>query len=1379
MLFAVLYDEKISIWYCKPSVEIASYTQSTSGLGTFGSYIKAEWKPDSTALAVMTSKGYIALFKVDLDISVPNHHCLYVTSEGKSQTPRREANGMLDGETVPAIKLTLQSYVHLTGTITCCLCIREDLAVATADGSLTRLRWTGQKNEKASFHLQDLAVATDFLQSRGHKLTSEDGYVAQMEYSPIIGGYCMVLTSGKAVLLMSSSIREERETVGVWAAEMKDAVCLAVNHRYRLIAYGCQSSCGVVYTLNEVEGTLQATHRLQVTCKNFPEMNHTVGPVACLKWTPDGTALAMVWQQGGFSLWSVFGSLLICTVGGDFCVTKEYPKLFPPSVKSMEWGLEGYHLWMIGTQSTAEETSQFENVNQSHLIQLQFVKSSLTVNPCMTNHEHVFLQGEDKLYLNTGDITSRSSQYTGLESNILVGSKLWQIIPISHSYLANNWPIRYTCIDKGGQCVAVAGKTGLAHYALFNRKWKLFGNETQERDMVVSGGMAWWKDFICVACYNIIGQRDEIRCYTRGTKLDNTFANIQKVPSQVLLLNIFKDTLLLFCVDSHVMVFTLERKNTQPNATLELCKVQEVPLNSYIPHPVCVSGVLLTSLKMDIGPLAGQHKAAQSPKETESLLVNVAGKLLVFQRDRSGPQILEKSAPHKQKQLPFSSPSVVATNVENMWTTGRTNHCKLQLTEALWLSCGAHGMKVWLPLFPRNDSQAHNFMSKRIMLPFRVDIYPLVVLFEEAVILGVASDSLTFKYSSTPTQTCLHSATNLHDIPYCSLERTSQIYLHHILKQLLKRNLGVQALELARCCSELSYFPHVLELLLHEVLETEATSKEPIPDPLLPRVVAFIEEFPESLQTFVHCARKTEVALWPHLFQTVGNPKDLFEECLINGRLETAASYLIILQNLEKPIASRQHGTLLLDSAVENKHWDLAQDIVRFLKSIDPRDADTSLPLAFHPISPTTYASNASVLPIERESFNFSSVSNVSRLRSASVTAEPVVREVSVENMKRKLTHTVSDNQMSLRKMPVGKQPSITESSTDQAHIDTILCRHARRLLSTNRIRDLGYFAANIRDFGFVAWLKKERLRGAKVTDFVSAMRDLHHQFEWPLPILSFSAFQNLKRKAFSSSSLASLTLFDMDINQGTCLSATTLVPQHVGMGTSQNTLHKVDSFLSNGNSDEIILKPQNLRTEDSSLATLEISDSSSQFGDFDMLGESSSSLDSLSPELELLSQEIISKGPLQSENELRYLFQIMLEAECLEWAILIAMVLRDSLGVIRAVNTASMVDTPLEVVGRMREGLSYLELWSDTECVGYKPFLHAIRGQIQILNKIAEDAPPALKLVTDLDTTPGSVEEGNLSPSAMTMRGEPADSPHDSPTEKLDPPKQNECAVS
>ena len=40
--------------------------------------------------------------------------------------------------------------------------------------------------------------------------------------------------------------------------------------------------------------------------------------------------------------------------------------------------------------------------------------------------------------------------------------------------------------------------------------------------------------------------------------------------------------------------------------------------------------------------------------------------------------------------------------------------------------------------------------------------------------------------------------------------------------------------------------------------------------------------------------------------------------------------------------------------------------------------------------------------------------------------------------------------------------------------------------------------------------------------------------------------------------------------------------------------------------------------------------------GDFEFLAESSSSIDSLSPELELLSQEISFKGPQKSDLELR-----------------------------------------------------------------------------------------------------------------------------------------------
>ena len=50
----------------------------------------------------------------------------------------------------------------------------------------------------------------------------------------------------------------------------------------------------------------------------------------------------------------------------------------------------------------------------------------------------------------------------------------------------------------------------------------------------------------------------------------------------------------------------------------------------------------------------------------------------------------------------------------------------------------------------------------------------------------------------------------------------------------------------------------------------------------------------------------------------------------------------------------------------------------------------------------------------------------------------------------------------------------------------------------------------------------------------------------------------------------------------------------------------------------------------------MEISDNSSLLGEFDYMIENSSQSESLSPELELLSQEIANKGPHQSELELR-----------------------------------------------------------------------------------------------------------------------------------------------
>lgn len=76
-----------------------------------------------------------------------------------------------------------------------------------------------------------------------------------------------------------------------------------------------------------------------------------------------------------------------------------------------------------------------------------------------------------------------------------------------------------------------------------------------------------------------------------------------------------------------------------------------------------------------------------------------------------------------------------------------------------------------------------------------------------------------------------------------------------------------------------------------------------------------------------------------------------------------------------------------------------------------------------------------------------------------------------------------------------------SNNTAEEFFIDVILQRHARRLLSSHRLTDLGFFAAHL-DFHLVTWLGKERDRVARVDDFVTALKQLHEDFRWPYPIL-------------------------------------------------------------------------------------------------------------------------------------------------------------------------------------------------------------------------------------------------------------------------------------
>lgn len=62
--------------------------------------------------------------------------------------------------------------------------------------------------------------------------------------------------------------------------------------------------------------------------------------------------------------------------------------LFPPPSLSKSWGAEGYHLWVIsgfGSQNAEIESDPTSIVKQPGILLFQFIKSVLTVNPCMVS----------------------------------------------------------------------------------------------------------------------------------------------------------------------------------------------------------------------------------------------------------------------------------------------------------------------------------------------------------------------------------------------------------------------------------------------------------------------------------------------------------------------------------------------------------------------------------------------------------------------------------------------------------------------------------------------------------------------------------------------------------------------------------------------------------------------------------------------------------------------------------------------------------------------------------------------------------------------------------------------------------------------------------
>ncbi|VDN28075.1 unnamed protein product, partial [Gongylonema pulchrum] len=113
----------------------------------------------------------------------------------------------------------------------------------------------------------------------------------------MVGGFCIVLSNGTAALLTSVSSKFlPKELLGIWALHVNDAICAAVNHKFRMILYGCKNGDIAAFHLDDTNGSLICTYRVSLQVKDGPELLNRMSEVRHVECYAQGTAIAAVWS---------------------------------------------------------------------------------------------------------------------------------------------------------------------------------------------------------------------------------------------------------------------------------------------------------------------------------------------------------------------------------------------------------------------------------------------------------------------------------------------------------------------------------------------------------------------------------------------------------------------------------------------------------------------------------------------------------------------------------------------------------------------------------------------------------------------------------------------------------------------------------------------------------------------------------------------------------------------------------------------------------------------------------------------------------------------------------------------------------------------------
>ncbi|KAF5238118.1 hypothetical protein FAUST_5727 [Fusarium austroamericanum] len=902
-LFAAITTTSITVWQTKPAVILAVVIRSDYSLQTYGKNVDLLLRPDAAILVIHTDQGYLITYSLatDSDSRVYKpHFANYSNVQRRRQSligsltglpPDQILWGAGEGPGVRDLSVRFRMVIKVDAGIESALALDDELMVSTRKPAAVQcIRWTPDSTGSQT--------RTEIISRMGW--VEKKATIVQMTHDRPMNLLTWITRSGRAYAVQRYNHRAETSQADdpdakrlfkghcfhIPQGENDRAITAVINARFSLIAVGCCDGTVQVYSVRDYAGNIPHSHTHQV-----PVSTASSGAFTTLSYSPDGYCLFAGFEKG-WSTWSMFGKLGSHSFGSEETTSRANGEEWLSGIAGATWVGGGSEILMTARKHEA-------------VWSLEMAKNAVTGCYNDANVFRTVLQTPSSVMVYRGydvpDLTSISAE-----------PFLWHTAKMPPTYLLNQWPIRQTVISPDGRYVAVAGRRGLAHYSVNSGRWKTFASESMENEFQVRGGMCWHQHILVAAVE--ANRKFELRLFSRETALDPAqILHTQTIPAPVVLVTTSgEDSLLVYTYENLLYHFIF----TPHGGSIRLIQVGQIAFHGIVRSPARVRGLswILPDTQLTDGDPSQDVAVA-------SVIFLVDGKL-----------VLLRPSLNDDGQLKYDM-RVIAQNVEYHASVRdqplRNANRQLEdnplrngppaLKDSLWVFDGME-LKAWPDISEVLDATGENGKESPSPVSIPVDFYPLSILLEKGIILGVESDlvqrrDVNFSY--------FHFAIRTH------------LILPDLLRFYLMQSRSVEASNLAHQYKELEYFAHGLEILLHRVLDEEVdTSPKPV-DAVLPRVLSLLSSFKEYLDIVLQCTRKTEVRQWKTLFAYLPQAQELFEESLQRGSLKTAGGYLIILHTLDELGSSTEQSVRLLSRAMREGDWELCKELARFLAAMD------------------------------------------------------------------------------------------------------------------------------------------------------------------------------------------------------------------------------------------------------------------------------------------------------------------------------------------------------------------------------------------------------------------------------------------------------------